>query len=56
MGIDPAGIKYLDLVSRKTGWSLNDVRQIGELAQSVYTPFDLPPGFERLRLGNGVVV
>ena len=59
MGIDPARIKYLDLVSRKTGWLLSDVRQIGELAQSVYTPFDLPPGLEGLRLeaprpGRGV--
>jgi uncharacterized protein (DUF362 family) len=50
MGIDPARIKYLDLVSRKTGWRLRDVRQVGELTRSVHTPFDLPPGFERLRL------
>jgi uncharacterized protein (DUF362 family) len=52
MGIDPAGIKYLDLIERRTGWRLSDVHQIGELAQSVYAPFDLPPGFEGLRLGN----
>jgi uncharacterized protein (DUF362 family) len=50
MGIDPGMIKYLDLVSRKTGWRWHDVRQIGELTRAVHTPFDLPPGFERLRL------
>lgn len=52
MGIDPKRIKYLDLVARRTGWRVSDVRQIGEPARSVYTPFDLPPGFERLRLEN----
>jgi len=56
MGIDPSRIKYLDLVSRRTDWSLGDIRQIGELAQSVYTPFDLPPGFEGWRLPGGVRV
>ena len=60
MGIDPSRIKYLDLVSRKTGWLLSDVHQIGELPKSVYAPFDLPPGleglrFEGLRLGSGAV-
>ncbi len=53
MGIDPAGIKYLNLTAQRTGWSQKDVRQIGELPQSVYTPFDLPPGFENLRLAGG---
>jgi uncharacterized protein (DUF362 family) len=56
MGIDPKGIKYLDLVSRKTDWRLSDIRQIGEMARSVYTPFELPPGFEGLRLASGVRV
>jgi uncharacterized protein (DUF362 family) len=56
MGIQPEGIRYLDLIARRTGWRVSDVRQIGELAQSVYTPFDLPPGFERLRLGHGALV
>ncbi len=56
MGIDPAGIKYLDLVGKRTGWRPSDVKQIGELACSVYTPFDLPPGFEGLRLGPGILV
>jgi uncharacterized protein (DUF362 family) len=55
MGIDPLGIKYLDLVSRRTGWSLDDIRQIGEQARSVYTPFELPPGFETLRLASHLV-
>lgn len=54
MGIDPSGIKYLNLVGERTGWRPTDVRQIGERTQSVYAPFDLPPGFEGLRLGNGV--
>ena len=56
MGINPKGIKYLDLIAQRTGWQPADVRQIGELAQSVYTPFELPPGFESLRLGNGALV
>ena len=56
MGIDPSGIRYLDLVAQRTAWHPRDIRQIGELAQSAYTPFDLPPGFEGLRLAPGVVV
>ncbi len=56
MGIDPAGIKYLNLVAGRTGWQSGDVKQIGELARSAYVPFDLPPGFEGLRLGPGYVV
>jgi uncharacterized protein (DUF362 family) len=53
MGIEPSGIKYLDLVAKRSGWRWQDVRQIGELVPSVYTPFDLPPGFEALRLSPG---
>jgi uncharacterized protein (DUF362 family) len=56
MGINPSGIKYLDLVAQRTGWRVGDVRQIGERAQSVYTPFALPPGFEGLRLGKGALL
>jgi uncharacterized protein (DUF362 family) len=56
MGIQPEGIHYLELIARRTGWRVSDIRQIGELAQSVYTPFDLPPGFEGLRLGHGALV
>jgi uncharacterized protein (DUF362 family) len=51
MGIDPAGIRYLDLVARRTGWRFGDIHQIGEPASPLSTPFDLPPGFEELRLG-----
>ncbi len=50
MGINPSRIKYLDLVSRTTGWRLSDIRQIAERTRSVYVPFDLPPGFEGVRL------
>ena len=56
MGINPAGIKYLELVARRTGWRAGDVRQIGEHAHSVYTPFELPAGFQDLRLGPGALV
>ena len=56
MGIDPSGIKYLNLIAGRTGWQSSDVRQIGELAGSAYAPFDLPPGFESLRLGNGMAI
>jgi uncharacterized protein (DUF362 family) len=56
MGIDPAGIKYLNLIAERTGWRVSDIRQTGEVARSVFTPFDLPPGFEGLRLGRGMLV
>jgi uncharacterized protein (DUF362 family) len=51
MAIDPLKIRYLDLVAHRTGWHPDDVRQIGELTAAVRSPFDLPPGFERLRSG-----
>jgi uncharacterized protein (DUF362 family) len=50
MGIDPSRIGYLDLVSRRTGWGLRQVRQIGERTEAVRAPFALPPGFEKLRI------
>lgn len=50
MGIDPAKIRYLNLVSQRTGWRPEDARQIGELTHAVYSPFELPPGFEGARL------
>ena len=54
MGIDPRRIQYLQLIAKRTGWRATaDVRQIGELTRSVYTPFELPPGFEKLRLEKG---
>jgi uncharacterized protein (DUF362 family) len=56
MGIDPSGIKYLNLVAGRTGWRPSDVRQIGEPTRSAYASFDLPPGFESLRLGKGVAI
>jgi uncharacterized protein (DUF362 family) len=56
MGIDPGGIKYLRLIGQRTGWLPGDIRQIGELAQSAYTPFALPPGFENLRLARGAML
>ena len=55
MGIDPSGIGYLNLIAQRTGWSVGDVRQIGEVAHSAYTPFDLPPGFEALRLSRAAL-
>ena len=56
MGINPAGIQYLKLVAERTGWRTTDIRQIGEPAASVYSPFDLPPGFENLRIGKEALV
>jgi uncharacterized protein (DUF362 family) len=53
MGIEPSGIKYLNLVAKSSGWRRENVRQIGETVRSVYTPFDLPPGFEALRPSHG---
>ncbi len=54
MGIQPQAIKYLHLVAQRTDWRARDVRQIGETVRSVYTPFDLPPGFQKLRSGAPV--
>jgi uncharacterized protein (DUF362 family) len=53
MGIDPSRIQYLQLIGKRTGWRAEAIRQIGETPQSAYSRFDLPPGFESLRLKTG---
>lgn len=50
MGIDPSKLKYLDLISRRTGWGISDIRQTGETIRSAYNPFALIPEHESLRL------
>jgi len=55
MKIDPMKIRYLQLVSRRgteAQISEDNIRQIGESIQSVATPFELIPLFQKLRLEN----
>jgi uncharacterized protein (DUF362 family) len=51
MGLDPAKIGYLDLISRRTGWTPLDIKQVGETIGSVTKPFAVIPEFESLRPG-----
>jgi uncharacterized protein (DUF362 family) len=50
MKIDPDKIGYLQLASRASGWTSQDVRQVGERVASVASPFELIPEFSGLRL------
>jgi uncharacterized protein (DUF362 family) len=55
MKIDPMKIRYLQLVSRRgteAQITEGNIRQIGESIQSVATPFELIPLFQKLRLEN----
>jgi hypothetical protein len=52
MQINPAKIRYLQLVERRSGWHSETVEQIGEPIQSVKKRFALIPAFERLRLAD----
>lgn len=55
MKIDPMQIRYLQLAVRDRGESQiteEHIRQIGESIQSVSTPFELIPQFQRIRLEN----
>ncbi len=55
MKIDPMKIRYLQLASRRgteAQITEGDIRQIGESIQSVSTPFELIPLFQKMRLEN----
>ena len=55
MGIDPMRIRYLQLAARGGADSQIEedcIRQTGESIQTVATPFELIPQFQRLRLEN----
>jgi uncharacterized protein (DUF362 family) len=55
MKIDPMKIRYLQLASRRgteAQITEGDIRQIGESIQSVCTPFELIPLFQKMRLEN----
>jgi uncharacterized protein (DUF362 family) len=55
MKIDPMQIRYLQLTARRGTESQiteDDIRQIGETIESVSTPFELIPQFQRIRLEN----
>jgi uncharacterized protein (DUF362 family) len=55
MGIDPMKVRYLQLAARRgkeTEISEDYIRQVGESIQTVSTPFELIPQFQRLRLEN----
>jgi len=51
MGIDPAQIEYLQLVSGMGHVNTGQIEQRGESIAGLRTPFELPPQFEHLRLG-----
>jgi len=51
MGIDPAQIEYLQLVSGMGHVNAGQIKQRGESIADIRTPFALPPQFEHLRLG-----
>jgi uncharacterized protein (DUF362 family) len=51
MGIDPAQIEYLQLVSGLEHLELNRIEQRGESIAGLHTPFALAPQFAHLRLG-----
>ncbi len=50
MKIDPNRIGYLHLITQRTGWTNNDIRQTGESIRGVASPFALIPAFSDLRL------
>lgn len=50
MGLDPAKIGYLGLVSRRTGWSPAAICQAGEAIGSAASPFAVIPELASLRL------
>ena len=55
MKIDPMRIRYLQLATEGSGCGRlpkRTITQIGETIQSVATPFELIPEFQRLRLEN----
>jgi uncharacterized protein (DUF362 family) len=55
MGIDPMRIRYLQLAARRGADSQIEedcIRQMGESIQTVATPFELIPQFQRIRLEN----
>jgi uncharacterized protein (DUF362 family) len=55
MGIDPMRIRYLQLAARRGADSQIEedcIRQVGESIQTVATPFELIPQFQRIRLEN----
>jgi uncharacterized protein (DUF362 family) len=55
MRIDPMHIRYLQLAAGRGAESQiteDHIRQIGESIQTVSTPFELIPQFQRIRLEN----
>lgn len=54
MQIDPDRIKYLRLVSERSGWNSHHVEQTGERISSVAQPFALISDFQHLRLREAV--
>jgi uncharacterized protein (DUF362 family) len=55
MKIDPMRIRYLQLATEGAESAIieDNITQVGETIQSVATPFELIPEFQRLRLENG---
>jgi uncharacterized protein (DUF362 family) len=55
MRIDPARVSYLQLATQGEGARIEEphIRQIGENIARFAAPFELPNGFEAMRLSNG---
>ena len=49
MKIDPAKVKFLRLISARSQWTFEDIRQLGESPSQVATKFQLLPELEHLR-------
>ncbi len=54
MEIDPRKVGYLRLVSRRSGWNLASIQQVGESLQTVKKRFALIPELEHFRLRESV--
>lgn len=52
MQIDPAKVRYLQLIARRKGWRVDHIRQIGESVDSVTRRFELLPELEHFRLSR----
>jgi hypothetical protein len=50
MGINPAKIRYLNLIGEKSAWNWKAIAQTGEPIAAVRSPFALHPDLRHLRL------
>ncbi len=50
MGIDPAKVRYLQLIGKESAWDWKTISQLGESIASVRSPFALHPDLQHFRL------